>query len=76
MVVSFAMFGEIKGIVALAVILFATISAWIMGVWMRRRARRALGRDISSRELNSIHLWMDVQDAEHRENPRTEPPLR
>ncbi len=69
------MFGEIKGIVAVVVIIFTTVSAWIMGIRMRRRARRALGRDVSSGELTSINLWMNVQDAEHREDPRTEPRL-
>ena len=69
------MFGELKTIVALVVIVFTTISAWIMGIRMRRRARRALGRDVSRGELTSINVWMDVQDAEERENPRTDPPL-
>ncbi len=69
------MFGEIKGIVAIVVIVFTTISAWIMGIRMRRRARRALAHKVSDRELTSINMWMKVEDAERRENPRTEPPL-
>lgn len=70
------MFGEIKGIAAVVVIVFTMVSAWIMGIRMRRRARRALGRNVSGRELTSINMWMNVEDAERRENPRTEPPLR
>lgn len=69
------MFGDVKLIVGLTVIIFTTVSAWIMGIRMKRRARRALGRDITTGELNSISLWMNVQDSEQRENPRTEPPL-
>ena len=70
------MLGDVKLAVALVIIIFTTVSAWIMGVRMRRRARRALGRNISAGELTSINLWMNVEDAEHRENPRTEPPLK
>jgi len=69
------MYDTIHVAVGLVVIVFTTISAWIMGVRMRRRARRALGRDVSAGELTSISLWMNVEDEEHRENPRTEPPL-
>jgi hypothetical protein len=70
------MFGDIKLAVAVVVIVFTTVSSWVLGVRMRRRARRALGRKISERELTSIQTWMAVEDAEHRENPRTEPALR
>ena len=69
------MFAEIKGIAALVVIIFTVVSGWIMGVRMRRRARRALGRRVSDGELLSINTWMEVQQAEQRENPRTEPTL-
>lgn len=68
-------FSNVKAFVAIVAIIFTTISAWIMGIRMRRRARKALGRDVSSGELTSINLWMNVQDAEHREDPRTEPRL-
>jgi len=69
------MFAEIKGIAALVVIIFTVVSGWIMGVRMRRRARRALGRRVSDGELLSINTWMEVQQAEQRENPRAEPTL-
>ena len=70
------MFGEIKGTAALIVILFTIVSTWVMGIRMKRRARRALGRDVTAGELTSINLWMNVEDVERRENPRTEePPL-
>jgi len=69
------MFAEIKGIAALVVIIFTVVSGWIMGVRMRRRARRALGRRVSDGELLSINTWMEVQQAEQRENPRNEPTL-
>ena len=70
------MFADIKLAAAIVVIVFTAVSTWIMGVRMRRRARRALGRSITENELTSINTWMEVQDAEQREDPRTEPPLR
>lgn len=70
------MFADIKLATAIVVIVFMAVSTWILGIRMRRRARRALGRRISDNELTSINTWMEVQDAEQRENPRTEPPLK
>src|SRR5512140_2714992 len=67
---------EIRLVAGIAVIIFTAVSGWIVGVRMRRRARRALGRNVSDGELVSLNTWMEVQDAERRENPRTEPPLR
>jgi len=42
------------------------ISAWIVGVKMRRRMKRSLGRDVSDGELTSISSWMRVEDEEER----------
>jgi len=46
----------------------AAISAWILGVRMRRRIKRALGADVQSEvELTSLNTWMRVEDAEERQ---------
>jgi len=42
------------------------ISSWIVGVKMRRRMKRSLGRDVSDGELTSISSWMRVEDEEER----------
>ncbi len=60
----------------LIVIIVTTLSAWITAVRMRRRMRRALGRNVTGAELTSLNTWMAVDEAEHRENPRTEPTLQ
>jgi hypothetical protein len=56
-----------KAIVGLVVIAFTAISAWILGIRMRRRIRRALGINVESEsELTSLNTWMKVEDAEER----------
>ncbi len=56
-----------KAIVGLVVIAFTAISAWILGMRMRRRIRRALGINVENEsELTSLHTWMKVEDAEER----------
>jgi len=42
------------------------ISAWMIGIKMRRRRKRSLGRDVSDGELTSITTWMRVEDEEER----------
>ena len=67
---------EIGLVLGIVVIVFTAVSGWIVGVRMRRRAKKALGRDLSDGELVSINTWIEVQDAEHRENPRSEHTLQ
>lgn len=56
-----------KAIVGLVVIPFMVISAWVLGMRMRRRIRRVLGIDVESEsELTSLNTWMKVEDAEER----------
>jgi hypothetical protein len=44
----------------------STISAWITGLLMRRRMRRAMGRKVSDRELTSINAWMSDKEVERQ----------
>jgi hypothetical protein len=51
----------------LAVMLIAsTVSAWIAALRMRRRIKRALGREVQGAELTSLSTWMKVDEAEQR----------
>lgn len=55
-------------IVTLVVLILVTgISSWIGAVRMRRRIKRALGKDVQSEaEMTSLNMWMKVKDAEQR----------
>jgi hypothetical protein len=43
-----------------------TVSAWITAYRMRRRIRRALGREVTAGELTSLNTWIQVEEAERR----------
>ena len=56
-----------KGLIALTAILVTSLWAWILGVRMRRRIRRALGKNVENEaELTSLNTWMKVEDEEER----------
>jgi hypothetical protein len=55
---------NVRPLLLLLYVIGSTISAWITGLVMRRRMRRALGRRVSDRELVSINTWMRVKEAE------------
>ena len=58
---------EFKGLLGLTIILVTAISTWILGVRMRRRIRKALGRSVNNEmELTSLNVWMKVEDEEER----------
>ena len=58
---------EFKGLIGLTIILVTAISTWILGVRMRRRIRKALGRSVNNEmELTSLNTWMKVEDEEER----------
>ena len=57
-----------KGLIALTVILVTSLWTWILGIRMRRRIRRALGRDVENEsELTSLNTWIKVEDEEERQ---------
>ena len=56
-----------KALLALTVILVTGLWAWILGIRMRRRIRRALGKNVENEaELTSLNTWMKVEDEEER----------
>ena len=58
---------SLNGLIALIVILVTSVSAWILGIRMRRRIKRALGREVNNEmELTSLNTWMKVEDEEER----------
>jgi hypothetical protein len=57
---------DLRVLLLVAVIVVTTISGWIVAARLRRRARRAIGRDLTDTELASLRTWMNVEDAEER----------
>jgi hypothetical protein len=56
-----------KGVIALTVIVVTSLWACILGVRMRRRIRRALGKSVENEvELTSLSTWLKVEDEEER----------
>jgi len=54
--------------ITLVIILITAISAWVLGLRMRHRIKRALGINVDNEmELTSLNTWMEVEDAEERE---------
>jgi hypothetical protein len=51
---------------AAVVIIYSSLSAWIIGIQMRRKIRRDLGRKATSADLTSINTWMKVEEVEER----------
>ena len=59
---------SMKGLIALTAILVTSLWAWILGIRMRRRIRRALGRDVENEsQLTSLNTWIKVEDEEERQ---------
>jgi hypothetical protein len=57
---------ELWELIKVAVIVVSAISGWLIGMRLRRRARRALGRELTDTELTSFMTWMNVDEAEER----------
>jgi len=51
--------------IAVLIIIFTSISSWIIGIQMRRKIRRDLGRKATEEDLTSIDTWMKVDEVEH-----------
>jgi hypothetical protein len=56
--------------VATIVIIYLSASAWFIGIPMRRRIKKDLGRRATEADLTSIDTWMEVEDAERRDKLR------
>ena len=57
---------DLKILTFAVIVIVTTISAWVVAVRMRRRIRRALGKEVSEAELTSLSTWMKVEDEEER----------
>jgi hypothetical protein len=58
---------RVNGIVALVTIVASNLWAWILGLRMRGRIQRALGKDAKTEmELTSLNTWINVEDEEER----------
>jgi hypothetical protein len=53
-------------IIELIALLVGLISAWILGIRMQRRIRRALRRKVEDTDLTSLRAWMAVEEAEKK----------
>lgn len=60
---------EIRLIIAVVTI----VSAWITGIGMRRRIKRALGRKATKGDLTSIDTWMKVEEKEAKNGKALKP---
>jgi predicted membrane protein len=51
---------------ATIIIIYASASAWVIGLRMRRKIKRDLGRKATEADLTSIDTWIEVEQAEER----------
>ena len=64
--------GKIRSIYSmylLGLALFTMIASWIIGIRMRRRIKRDLGRGAKEADLSSIDTWMKVDEVEEKKDP-------
>lgn len=53
-------------VIALIIAGVTAISTWIVGVQMKRKIRKDLGRKATDADLSSIHTWMKVDEVEEK----------
>jgi hypothetical protein len=53
----------------LGLALFTMIASWIIGIRMRRRIKRDLGREVKEADLSSIDTWIRVDEVEEKKDP-------
>ena len=58
-------------IIAVVSLVIATVSAWIVGIRMRRRLRRDLGRKATDADLTSIDTWLEADEVEQRKRNKS-----
>jgi hypothetical protein len=59
-------------LIALIIAGGTTISTWIIGIQMKRRIKKDLGRKATERDLTSFDTWMKVEEEEEK-NGRNKP---
>jgi hypothetical protein len=58
--------GTAKLIIVLSIVIWTTITGWIVAVRMRRRMKKSLGRKPPNFEMVSFNTWMQVDETEKR----------
>ena len=53
-------------LIALIIAGVMAISTWIVGVQMKRKIRKDLGRKATDADLSSIETWMKVDEVEEK----------
>jgi len=59
-------------VIALVIAAVTAISTWIIGIRMKRKIRKDLGRKATDADLSSIAAWMKVEEVEEKKE-RTKP---
>jgi len=57
-------------LIALIIAGVTAISTWIIGVQMKRKIKRDLGRKATDADLTSIEAWMKVEVEEKKESTK------
>ena len=61
-----------KELVVIGIVVVSTVAGWIATAAVRRRMRRALGREVKDAELTSITTWMNVHETERKQTESEE----
>ncbi len=61
--------------IAVLIVIFNLAAAWIIGIQMRRRIKKDLGRKATKADLSSIDTWMKVDQAEEQKKSIKPPKL-
>jgi hypothetical protein len=63
---------EMRLLILLILVAGTTISTWIIGIQMRRRIKRDLGRKATASDLTSLETWMKVDEEEEKKQNDTD----
>jgi hypothetical protein len=65
-------YNALRSFFGITVLLGITISGWIVGIRMRRRMKKSLGRKATDLDLVSLKTWMHVDETEQK-NKESQP---
>jgi hypothetical protein len=49
-----------------AILIYSSVSSGIIGIQMRRKVSRSLGRKATAADLTSLKTWIDVEEVEEQ----------
>jgi hypothetical protein len=58
--------GRLNSLYLVGVLVFTAVTSFIMGVEMRRKIRKDLGRKATDLDLAGIDTWIEVDEAEEK----------